>query len=186
MKKHIIFLLLILCTIIQSCSNTEDLPPKKEPTDEELPFVLPDIPCSDWNIQVNIAKYFRFVNNEGDWTDKIDFEKLSLAAVDKNGSQIVGNYNIPIVDLENLAEIIKNFNNTNQIESLFLKFGYIYKYTDFNYAVSYFKLTLNENRTDNITIYYDTRCANLLIYKIIYNGTEYTPDDFSTIDIIIE
>lgn len=182
--KKIYFALTL--AIISSCSSSVNEDEKPIPIPENLPVYLPDIPCQEWNIQVNIAQALRLVNNKGEWSNFLDLDKISLSAVDKEGNLIYAPNGTPIQDVVNFAQIIKIYDDQNQLDHLFLKLGYIYEETKFNYAVSYFKLKLNESRTDDIIIYWDIRCANQLIYRIVYNGVEYLPNEFEPIDIIIE
>lgn len=149
-------------------------------------FSLPDIPCFDV-IEVNIAQSIKLVNTAGEWSELIDWDYLSLMAVEPNGEQIYSPTGVPLRDVVNLAEIIKEYDNQQQLTGLFCKFGYVYEeLPECNYAVSYFKLQINRDRVDNIKFYYDIRCSNLFLHKFTYNGTEYIANDWETIDIIID
>lgn len=178
--------LIFLFAITTSCNSTLEEDNAPTPFPDNLPVNLPDIPCQDWNIQMNIAQNLRLVNGNGEWSDSLDLNKISLSAVDKDGNLIYTPTGVPITDLVNLAEVIKIYDEQNELHNLLLKFGYVYEETKYNYAVSYFKLKINENRIDDITVYYDIRCGNGLIYKIIYNDIGYMADDWQIIDIIVD
>ena len=183
--KNFFCLIFLLSTCLIGCDNSED-DTKPEPFPDDLPVNLPDIPCQDWNIQVNIAQNLRLVNSNGEWSDLIDLNKISLSAVDQEGNLIYTPTGVPIQDMVNLAEVNKVYNEQNELDYLFIKFGYVYEETKYNYAVSYFKLKLNETRTDDIIIYWDIRCANQLLFKIVYNGTEYSANDWEIINIVVD
>ncbi|WLD23299.1 hypothetical protein NU10_11355 [Flavobacterium dauae] len=183
--KKIFFSMFLLPICLLGCSSTED-GDKPAPFPDNLPVNLPDIPCQDWNIQVVIGQNLRLVNNSGEWSDLLDLDNVSLSAVDKDGNLQYTSTGMPITDMINLAEVIKIYDEQNELDNLLLKFGYVYEETQYNYAVSYFKLKINENRIDDITVYYDIRCGNGLIYKIMYNDVGYMADDWNTIDILIE
>ena len=183
--KNFFCLIFLLSTCLIGCNNSED-DTKPEPFPDDLPVNLPDTPCQDWNIQVNIAQNLRLVNSNGEWSDLIDLNKISLSAVDQEGNSIYTPTGIPIQDMVNLAEVNKVYNEQNELDYLFIKFGYVYEETKYNYAVSYFKLKLNETRTDDIIIYWDIRCANQLLFKIVYNGTEYSANDWEIINVVVD
>ena len=180
-----LFTLLALAVIATACNHSDDNTP--DPTPDNLPVNLPDIPCEDGNIQVSIGQSFRFVDSKGNWSNAIDWDYLSLSAVDPKGNLLYNEAGVPIKDYVNYSEIIKGYNDNEQVTNLFLKMGYVYEEVkEHNYAVSYFKLQLNKDRIDDITIYYDIRCQNQFLYKIVYNGQGYMADAWNVIDIKIE
>lgn len=167
-----------------SCNQSDDNEPK--PIPDEIPVNLPDIPCSDWNIRVNISQRFKLVDSNGGWSNTIDWNYLSLSAVDPEGNLLYNEAGVPIKDYVNYSEIIKEYMG-EQLTDLFFNMGYVYEEVkEHNYSVGYFKLQLNKDRTDDIIVYYDIRCHNQLMYKIVYNGQEYMADEGAVIDIKIE
>ena len=104
--KNFFCLIFLLSTCLIGCDSSED-DTKPEPFPDDLPVNLPDIPCQDWNIQVNIAQNLRLVNGNGEWSDLIDLNKISLSAVDQEGNLIYTPTGVPIQDMVNLAEVNK-------------------------------------------------------------------------------
>ncbi|HUH26057.1 MAG TPA: hypothetical protein VLY87_05485 [Flavobacterium sp.] len=127
----------------------------------------------------------KFVNN-GNWAKNIEYEKLSLIATDSNWNYLYAPNGNLIADLPNYVEIIKYFNKNNEIEGLRLELGHVpYREEVLKTASAYFLLKIDDTTFDKIIGYYDTRCANLLLTKISYNGVEY-PANEAPIEIIKE
>ena len=141
-------------------------------------------PCPLWQIQVMDRQYIKFANNKGDWADNIDYENLSLIATDSLGNYLYAPNGNLIADIPNYVEIQKEYNENNTIESIELFLGHVI-YRNEVTATAYFVLKIDDNTFDKIIGYYDTRCGNLLLTKINYNGVEY-PYSELPIEIIKE
>lgn len=166
MRKGLLEYMSILFLFI-SCGNSDE---------------VEEDPCPKWQIVVHIDQLITFTGN----TENIDYENLSLIATDSEWNyQYAPNGNL-IADKSNYVEVIKEFNQSDQIKNLRLVLGHVYEKKETQTAVGYFLLKINENTFDKIIGYYDTRCANLLLTKINYNNIEYPENEFVPIEIVKE
>jgi hypothetical protein len=140
-------------------------------------------PCPKWQIQVKINQNLKFTNSTGEWASVIDYQNLSLIATDSEWNYQYAPNGKLIADIPNKVEIQKKFNENNELENLELVLGYVYRNPKEQTAIGYFLLKINDTTFDKIISYYDTRCENLILTKINYNGKEYpySPDPITII-----
>ncbi|HUH25179.1 MAG TPA: hypothetical protein VLY87_01000 [Flavobacterium sp.] len=145
-----------------------------------------DDPCPKGQIQVEIGQPIKFINTTGEWASEIDYQNLSLIATDSQWNYQYAPNGDLIADFPNNIEVKKQFNENNEIEGLKLVLGYVYENPKEKTAIGYFLLKINNKTFDKIIGYYDTRCENLILTKINYNGVEYTTNVFEPIEILKE
>lgn len=162
-----------ICLLLFSCSSDNTI-------------IIDDDPCPEEQIQVMIGQYIKFTDSNGNWADNIDYENLSLIATDSDWNYQYAPNGELIADIPNDIEVFKEFDENDQIVFMELVLGHVYYNNPEKTAIGYFLLKINNTTFDKIIGYYDTRCGNLLLTKINYNGVEYTVNRFVPIEIIKE
>jgi len=145
-----------------------------------------DNPCPKWQIQVQIGQKVRLVDVQGNWSDSIDFDKIRLYSTDHEWNKFLNADGEPFKETPNGIEARPVYDENDEILYIQLALGQNRQAYDIDKDTCYFLLKVNDNSFHQIKAEYYTECGDFILTKFTYNGTEYTADDWSVIDIMVE